>query len=267
MGNFQEATALTRGPGADVFTVDLDPQWTVGGRMHGGYLLAAMARAATEVGPHAHPHAVSASFAVPPQAGPAQVSVEVLRAGNGLTQSRVRLDQDGTPCAEALLTLGPLADDEPYWSGVTPADLPPEHECVRVPAEAPGAGFRVDLMDVVEQRLDPRPLGFLGGTPSRRGEISGWQRLADGSDWDPLSLLVALDPVPPVSYDLGIPGWAPTLQFSAYLRRPPAPGPVRVRMRAGVVAGDRMDEIAEAWDSKDRLVAQATQLAGVRLPA
>ena len=35
-------------------------------------------------------------------------------------------------------------------------------------------------------------------------------------------------------------------------------------MRAQVVTGGRVDEVCEIWDSADRLVAQATQLAAVR---
>lgn len=72
--------------------------------------------------------------------------------------------------------------------------------------------------------------------------------------------------MPPVSYDLGVPGLAPTVQLTAYLRRLPAPGPVRVRWTAGEVSGDLMDETTQVWDSKDRTVAHATQIAAVRLP-
>jgi Thioesterase-like superfamily len=81
-----------------------------------------------------------------------------------------------------------------------------------------------------------------------------------------LSLLVALDPVPPVTFDLGLSGWVPTLQMSVYVRRLPAPGPIKVRMHANDVSGERIDETAFAWDSKGRLVAQAMQFAAVRVP-
>ncbi|MEU7002416.1 thioesterase family protein [Nonomuraea sp. NPDC046570] len=263
MGTFEEATTITA-EGAV-----LDAQWSVGGKLHGGYLLAVLGRAAVEQAGAGHPHltAISGSFVESPSPGPAEVFVETLRAGRTAVQVRARMSQEGRPCVEALITLGRLEESDAWWSGLEPVELPEEQECVRTPPDAPGAGFPVPLMEVVEQRLDPGHLGFVFGTPARRGVIAGWQRLADGSDWDPLSLLVALDPVPPVSYDLGLPGWAPTVQFSAYLRRLPAPGPVKVSMRATDVGGDRMDEVAHAWDAKGRLVGQATQLAGVRLPA
>ncbi|MDL4777382.1 MULTISPECIES: thioesterase family protein [Thermomonosporaceae] len=274
MADFSAATAVEprtgAGTGADghEFDAALDEQWSVGGKLHGGYLLAVLGRAAARASGVAHPHltAIGGAFVEPPAPGPAVVAVEVLRAGRGTTQLRARLSQDGRPCVEALITQGLLEEGEAWWTSSEPVDLPPERDCFPMPPEAPGAGLRVALMEVVEQRLNPADLGFAAGEPGRRGTVSGWQRLADGSDWDPLSLLVALDPVPPVSYDLGLPGWAPTVQFGAYIRRLPAPGPVRVRMTATEVAGDRMDEVAHAWDGKDRLVAQATQFAAVRVP-
>jgi hypothetical protein len=264
MGHFQTATALTRRGSGTVFDAELDPQWTIGTKLHGGYLLALLAKAAAEVSAHPHLTAISGSFSVAPEPGPVVVEVEVLREGRSLTQLRARLSQHGAPCTEALITQGTL-DGDAWWSGIEPIDLPAEYDCLTVPADG-GGGFRVGLMEVVEQRIDPATAGFAVGQPSRKGVISSWLRLADGTDWDPASLLVALDPVPPISYDLGLTGWAPTIQMTAYLRGLPAPGPVRVRMRAGEVGGDRMDEVAELWDGKNRLIGQATQIAAVRIP-
>lgn len=269
MGTFLEATALTA-LGDGEFGAVLDAQWSVGTRLHGGYLLAVLGRAACEsAGGNGHPHvtAVSGCFVEPPEPGDAVARVETLRVGKSVAQVRAALVQEGRTRVEAHVTLGLLDDSDAWWTASEQVELPPEQECVLVPTEPPGAGFPVPMMALVEERIDPAHLAFAFGAPSGRGVIASWQRLADGSDWDPLSLLVALDPVPPVSYDLGLPGWVPTIQLSAYVRRLPAPGPIRVRLSATDVGGERMDEVAHVWDAKGRLVAQATQLAGVRLPA
>ncbi|HEY0499680.1 MAG TPA: hypothetical protein VGD48_28300 [Kutzneria sp.] len=116
-----------------------------------------------------------------------------------------------------------------------------------------------------------------GGTrslPCGRRVASGWSccgpstpsRWGSGSDWDPLSLVVAVDAMPPIGYDLGAPGWAPTTQLSAYVRRLPAPGPIRIRVNATEIGGGQVDHVVRAWDSKDRLVVQATQICALRLP-
>jgi acyl-coenzyme A thioesterase PaaI-like protein len=262
MKTFAEATAVTPRDGA--FQAELDPQWAVGDKLHGGYLMAVIARAATEAASHPHTVAINTSFLRPPAPGAATVEVTPLREGRTTGYYRATLSQDDQVCAEALVTQGVLDDAAPYWNAAPPPELPPEDECILLPAEAPGATFPVHLLDVVEHRLDPAALGFAVGQPSRKGQVGGWLRLADGADWDPLSLLVALDLAPPISLTLGVTGWAPTLTFTAYNRRLPASGPLRLLMNAAEITSGRMDETALAWDATGNLVAQATQLAAIR---
>ncbi|WP_327090488.1 thioesterase family protein [Nonomuraea sp. NBC_01738] len=267
MAIFREASAVVeRGDG---FTAELDPQWSVGDKLHGGYLLAVLGRAAVARAGAGHPHvsAVSGTFVEPPEPGSADIRVETLRTGRSVAQVRAELVQHGRVRVSSLITLGQLDSTDAHWSSLEPVELPDEQECYQATVEPPGATFKVPLMGVIDQRMDPRQLGFAFGKPSEAGVLSSWQRLGDGSDWDPLSLLVALDPVPPVTYDLGLPGWVPTIQLTAYVRRLPAPGPIRVRLSATEVGGDRIDEVAHVWDSTGRLVAQAIQLAAVRIPS
>ncbi|MCE7006849.1 thioesterase family protein [Kibdelosporangium philippinense] len=265
MGSFKEATAVEK-VGDGEFKADLDAQWSVGTKLHGGYLLAVLGRAAAELSEHPHLTAISGSFPMAPDPGPATVHVEFLQASRTLTQLRARLSQNGKPCVEALITQGTLTDNDPWWTNFQAPEMLAEQDCVRFAGKPPGATFEVPILDVVEARIDPSTTGWAMGEPTRTGSISTWQRLADGSDWDPLSLLVALDPVPPVSFELGAPGWAPTLQMSAYIRRLPAPGSVQVQLNASDVTNNRMDEAAFAWDSSGRVVAQANQFAAVRVP-
>ncbi|GAA0551733.1 thioesterase family protein [Paractinoplanes ferrugineus] len=262
MKTFAEATAVHGGDG--VYQAELDPQWAIGDKLHGGYLMAILCRAVAGDAALAHLVAVTTTFLRPPKAGPATVRVELLRAGRTSGQFRARLEQDGTSCAEALVTQGELDESAAFWSSATTPEMTAEDDCVLLPSNPPGAQFPVHLLDVVEHRISPADLGFALGQPSQSGRIASWLRLADGADWDPLSMLVALDPAPPISLTLGITGWAPTITLTAYLRRLPAPGPLRVTMHSTEILGGRMDEVVFVWDAKDNLVAQATQLAGVR---
>lgn len=268
MAGFEEATRVVPRAAAGEFDAELDGQWSVSGAMHGGYLLSVLGRAASEVAGAVHPHPVSmsATFVQAPKPGPVVVAVETLRVGRSATHLRARMTQGGATAVEALVVNGELSQGDAWWSGIKPVELPPAESCVRVPVEPPGVGMRVELMEVVEERLDPAVLGFTAGRATGVGRVAGHLRLADGADWDPLSLLVALDIGPPASFDLGIGGRAPTMQLSAYLRGLPAPGPLRFEQRAGEVSADRMDEVMTIWDSKDRLVGQANQLALVRTP-
>jgi hypothetical protein len=60
-------------------------------------------------------------------------------------------------------------------------------------------------------------------------------------------------------------GWVPTLELTVYVRALPVPGPVRILQKAQLIDGQRFDEACFVWDSSGRLVAQGTQLAGIRL--
>jgi hypothetical protein len=81
--------------------------------------------------------------------------------------------------------------------------------------------------------------------------------LPDGEAFEPVSLLYAIDSLPPATFDVEPSGWVPTLELTGYVRALPAPGPV--------IDGQRVDETCYVWDVTGRLVAQGTQLAGIRL--
>jgi hypothetical protein len=219
-----------------------------------------------DAGPHPHVLAASAHYLRPPEFGSAVAEVETLRAGRTTSQLRARLVQDGTACVEALLTTSHLDPaDPPYWdAGVPdPGDTPAE-QSIRLPAKTPN-GVPVPIMDQVDLRLAPDSLGFGVGRPSGRGELRGWLTLPDGESFDPVSLLFALDALPPATFDIEPSGWVPTLTLAAYVRALPAPGPVRVLQRAHLVADSRVDETCWVWDCRGRVIAHGSQLAGVRL--
>lgn len=261
--SFASVTAVVEtAPGR--FKAEVDPAWTIGGKPNGGYLLAMLGRAAVAVGPHPDVIAASAHYLASPEPGAVELVVEVLRAGRSASQLRTRMMQAGKPCVEALMTTATLGDSEPVWSGGVPeCVVSPFEDCVRLPATSPSGGT-VAIMDEVDLRLDPAVLGFSRGEPSGSGELRGWIALP-GEDFDPLSLLYAVDADPPATFEIAPSGWVPTLELSAYVRALPAPGPVRVLHRAHLIEAGRVDESCFVWDSRGRLVAQATQLAGIRL--
>lgn len=271
---FDQATAVAlrhADEGNAVHDVDVDAGWTIGDKPIGGYLLATIARAAIDTtaaveGP-AHPHALAAvaSYVGPPALGAAAVHSEVLRRGRGMSQVRGRLVQDGATRVEATFTLGRLrAEAEPWWGGEPAPEMAVTGPQRRSPAAGPG-GMHLPIMDRVDIRLDPSTAGFVSGRPAGVGELRARLSFADGRAPDPLALLYAVDALPPATFDIGgTTGWVPTLSLTAYVRALPAPGPLVVRQRAGLVEARTVDEVCEVWDSRGRLVAQATQLAAIR---
>jgi Thioesterase-like superfamily len=264
MATFNDATRVDGSDGT--FAADLDPEWTVGGRPHGGYLIAVMGRAAvTAVPDHPHPLSASAVYVASPEVGPATVTVEALRQGRTASQVRTRLVQKQRVCVETLFVTGRLdSGAEERWTDVPPPDVAPLEECRVNGIEVPGTGIRVAMLEMVEQRIDP--VSFRGrGRPDGSGDLRGWLSFADGSEFDALSLLYVSDAFPPATFTMGSVGWVPTLELTVYLRALPAPGPLRVRQRARVLTGGFVDQVCEAWDSRGRVVVQATQLAAVRM--
>jgi acyl-coenzyme A thioesterase PaaI-like protein len=262
---FREVTAVTEvSPGR--FDAAVHPEWTIAGKPNGGYLLAILGRAAAAVGPHEHVIAASAHYLHSPDPGPVTVVAEILRAGRSASQVRTRMLQDGTACVEALVTTSRLDPDrKPYWDAGVPARSGASPDTgQRLPSTNP-AGTKVAIMDQVDLRLEPDSLGFAAGRPSGRGELRGWLTLPADEPFDATSLLFALDAFPPATFDVELTGWVPTLELTAYVRALPAPGPVQVLQRASLIDAQRVDEICWVWDGTGRAVAQATQLAGIRL--
>lgn len=271
---FDRATAVSSpapGDPTGPCGMTVDAGWSIGGRPNGGYLLAAMARAARAAlasaeGPdHPHPVTATAHYVASPDPGPAEVQTEVLRRGRRMSQVRARLVRGGAPHVEATFTLGRHdGSAAPWWTDLDVPAMPPMEECVRLGGIGPG-GVVLPIMEQVDIRLDPATAGFRDGRPSGVAELRGWLAFADGRAPDPLALLYVADSFPPATFELATVGWVPTLELTVYVRAVPAPGPLVVRQRAHLVESDLVDEVCDVWDSRGRLVAQATQLAGLRV--
>jgi hypothetical protein len=82
--------------------------------------------------------------------------------------------------------------------------------------------------------------------------------------WSPEALLVALDVLPPATFDMGVSGWSPTMSLSAHVVSAPASGPLRVTQVVEHAGADRMHETCRVWDTAGRLVGHAHQLAAIR---
>ena len=266
MGSHFAAVSALVPSGAGHFDAEVSPDWTIAAKPNGGYLLAMLGRAAVATGAHPHVIAASAHYLHSPNPGPITVHAEVLRAGRSASQVRTQLRQDGTLCVEALVTTSTLdAATTPYWNAGLPApSAAPLDTCVRVPGTSP-LGLPVPIMDQVDLRIDPHDAGFARGEPSGRGELNGWLTLPADEAFDSLSLLYAIDAFPPATFEIEATGWVPTLELTGYVRALPAPGPVRVRQKAQLIDGQKVDEVCFVWDSTGRLVAQGTQLAGIRV--
>ncbi|MEU6320907.1 thioesterase family protein [Streptomyces sp. NPDC047009] len=267
---FDRDTAVTlREPG--VYDTDLSAGWTIIKAVNGGYLLAVLGRALADALPHRDPFTISAHYLTASTPGPAVIRTEAVRTGRTLSTGQASLFQyDGegreVERIRVLASYGDLESlpDDVRTSAEPPA-IPPMAQCFGPEdGPAPVSGSSA-ITERLKLKLDPATLGWALGSPSGKGEMRAWFGLADGRDPDPLSLLLAVDALPPTAFELGISGWVPTVELTVHVRSRPAPGPLRVSITTRNLAGGFLEEDAEVWDSKDRLVAQSRQLARVKL--
>lgn len=274
---FDRDTAVTARPDEPgTYDAELSPGWTIIRAVNGGYLLAMVGRALRAALPHPDPISITAHYLTASEPGPAVIRTETVRAGRTMSTGQASLyqrDEDGREVERIRVVaaygdLGALPDD--VRTSARPPSMPSYEECVSS-ADAPGgaAGPVVGstaILDRLDLRLDPATAGWAVGAPSGAGDMRGWLGLADGRDHDAMSLLLAVDALPPTAFDLGLAGWVPTLELTVHLRCRPAPGPVRVSLTTRNLAGGLLEEDAEVWDSAGRLVAQSRQLARAPRP-
>jgi acyl-coenzyme A thioesterase PaaI-like protein len=263
---FTTALALTpAGPG--VYHAELSPGWTVGGgKLHGGLMMALLTRAgltALDVGlverdgaGGAEPLAVSAEFLRAPDAGAAELRTDVVKVGRTASVVRVELHQEGRLALSGTVTAGRLPERAPDWTDLPALPAEPPAGALTT-ADAPGAV--APLSRSARVVLDPATTGFLRGEVGEP-TIRGWVRPV-GEEPDPLFAVFAGDVLPPVLFNLGRPGWTPTVQLTALVRGRPAPGWLRLEASTRTVRGTWFDEDYTVIDSAGRLVCQARQLA------
>ncbi|WP_406690090.1 thioesterase family protein [Saccharopolyspora sp. ID03-671] len=233
----------------------LDPEWSLGKNPHGGYMMALLTKAALTATERSHPLAVSAHFLRSPEVGDVELHTETVKRGRLYTTAHARMVQNGKVCIEATVTAGEISDAAHEWEAREQPPITPLDECAdhRTPAE--------NLLGHIDVRLDPGSTAFLRGQTAG-DEVRGWMRLTDGTDFDPLSLIIAVDLLPPTVFGLGHGGWCPTVELTYQLRGLPAPGPIAAYTRCDALSADGwFNEDAVVYDSRGRLVAQSRQLA------
>jgi acyl-CoA thioesterase len=251
------------------YSAQLSPFYSVADRPHGGYLQCvmasgALAAASDEGATHLHATAVTTNFMAAPETGSVELITDVRRVGRGVSFVHVAMTQKGLVTCESLVTLGVLREDSTArYMDASPPTMASLGECL----QSTGSD-EVNIMRVVDLRLDPSSAGWWTGEYSDRGEVRGWMRLDDGDGpWDALSLHFACDAMPPATFPLGSSGWVPTLQLTSYVRRIPTGEWLRARQWCAVVADGTFDERCDLFDERGELVASSSQLAMVRFPS
>ncbi|MCV7374401.1 thioesterase family protein [Mycolicibacterium arabiense] len=260
------------------FDGELNENWTIGPKVHGGVMLALCANAARTAlrggqersdsgdqhgGQGVEPIAVSGSFLWAPDPGPQRVTATIRKRGRRVSLVDVELSQGDRVAVHAVITLAeletddaPLLSDNPVIPLMTPEPPPgldpigPGHPMADIVHLARGCDIRPSLT-TMQPRSD-------GGPPV----IEYWVRPRDCAP-DVLFALVCGDVSAPVTFGVNRFGWAPTVQLTAYLRAVPADGWLRVLCTTMQIGHEWFDEDHVVVDAKGHVIVQSRQLAMV----
>jgi hypothetical protein len=206
------------------------------------------------------PVTITGHYLAPAAPGPVDISTEVLKRGRRFTTARATLVGSDRPVLEVLGTVGELGDHtDVLLADGGPPILPPPEECVRIRATE---SFPPPFAAHVDTRVHPEDSTFLEGRPSGRARMRAWLRFPAGEAIDSVGLLCLVDAMPPAIFNAAFPiAWTPTIELTAHLRGRPVPGWLRSTASTRFVSDGLLEVDVEIWDSTDRLVAQARQLA------
>lgn len=256
------AAALDLAPlGDGRFRAEFSAGWlVVGGRVHGGVMLAVATRAAL-AGLAGHtgdepldPLAVSGEFLRAPVAGEVHVQTEVVKTGRTASVVRATMTQDGRPTLTTTVTAGRLPTEAPIWSDLPDLPAEPTPEAL---AFGRGGGEVPPIARSSSIVIDPTTMR---NPDHREPVLRGWVRPVNEAP-DAYFAVFAGDALPPVPMNLGLVGWSPTVQLTSLLRGRPAPGWLRTEVTARSIGGGWFDADATVIDVEGRLICQARQLA------
>lgn len=243
----------------------LHPDWNIGDKPNGGYVMAVAARrlwqATKEAGsPHPHPVSVTTHYLRPCDNSVFEHSAEVLRVGRTFSTAQGGLTQGGKVRVHSIATFGDVSVDGATAEFGSPPSLPTPQECL-LRNDAMGPEGTTPLSEVIETRMHPDS-GWLQGKPTGVPKVTGWTRFRDGQPPDPWSLLFFADAFAPTVFEwLPERAWVPTIELTVHVRSLPVSGWLRASFTTNHVSHGRFEEDGEIWDEAGTLVAQSRQLA------
>ncbi len=241
------------------YQVDVDRRWWIERGPNGGFLAALVLRAILAEVDDADrpPRSLTLHYLRPPVAGPAEVAVQVVRAGRGLSTVEATMGQGDRLCVRAIAALG-VQRPGPEFADLPVPDVPPPEALEPMPPEP----VHVPIRD----RYQTRPA--FGGRlfePGAEALTGGWIR-ADGNTPVDHVLVAALTDgwLPAVFARADVPVGVPTIDLTIHFREQPPlePGWCLVRFRSNIAAEGYIEEDGEVWSSDGRLLAQSRQLGG-----
>ena len=265
---FQAALSLSK-ISENIFSFIPDPRYFVGNTPHGGYLLALMNKAMTQVLPH--PSAINSNVYYLDRTEPesAELHVEVFRTSKGSSMGQVKLIQKN----KIRCLYSALCSDFDYMKGYSglSTPLPEIVKTVKQDAfkvmhyENLGLGSTPAFIQQLNMSVHPDHAWWDRDISSDVAEArcSAYLEL-EGGIADTFVLSYLADILPPVVQNkYGSLGWIPTLALSCNIRQLPQTNLLFIDGLAKDISNGYFEQDCYIWDMNGNLVATSRQLAKI----
>ena len=271
MNQFEQfQSALVLNPVSDnIFSFTPDSRYFVGNTPHGGYLLALMNKAMTQVLPH--PSAINSNVYYLDRTEPesAELHVEVFRISKGSSMGQVKLVQNN----KITCLYSALCSDFDHMKGYSGLSTPlpeimktvKEDDFKVMHYENLGLGSTPAFIQQLNMSVHPDHAWWDRDISSDVAEArcSAYLEL-EGGIADTFVLSYLADILPPVVQNkYGSLGWIPTLALTCNIRQLPQTNLLFIDGLAKDISNGYFEQDCYIWDMNGNLVATSRQLAKI----
>ena len=252
----------------NIFWVNPDTNYFVGNTPHGGYLMAIMHKALTNVLPHSTAISSSVQYLDRIDAKPFELEVETFKTSRGSSSGIVKLIQDKKICT----TFTGTCSDFEFMKGYDDLQKPlpkifkdkDKNDYVKMNYDKISKGFTPAFIQQLECLIHPdhawwnREKG--SDNSDNEARCSAFLEMEGGTP-DQFCLSFYSDILPPVvSNKYGPLGWIPTITLTTHIRQLPSTSEVYADFKASDINKGYFEQDCNIWDLDGNLVASSRQL-------
>ena len=264
---FQEALEIEQ-KSENTFTLIPNTNYFVGNTPHGGYLMAVMHRALTNVLPHSTAISSSVQYLDRIDPEPITLEVETFKAGRGSSSGIVKLIQNNRVCT----TFTGTCSDFNHMKGFDGLEtaLPKifndkdKSDYVALNYDEITKGFTPSFIHQLECSIHPDHVWWKRekNTDSSQydARCSAYLKMGGGKP-DQFCLSFYSDILPPVVCNkYGALGWVPTITLTTHIRQLPTTEDIYADSKATDINKGYFEQDCNLWDLYGNLVASSRQL-------
>ena len=250
------------------FSVEPNTDYFVGNTPHGGYLMAIMHKALTEVLPHSTAISSSVQYLDRIDPKPISLEVDVFKVGKGSSSGIVKLIQDERVCT----TFTGTCSDFHHMKGYDGLEKPlPEifndkdkDEYINLNYDEITKGFTPSFIHQLECSIHPNQVWWKRGKDEDNSNYDArccaYLKMEGGLP-DQFCLSFYSDILPPVVCNkYGALGWVPTITLTTHIRQLPTTETIYADFIATDINKGYFEQDCNLWDLNGNLVASSRQL-------